>query len=103
MHCSETMKTSTSTVEILRTPSVRAPSLARAVDALLALAESPGERRAKIMVALLDKEGALDCPGCGARFQASGYRETHTPYGGTRAIICKGCRTHFVVDETHVA
>lgn len=103
MHCSDTMKTSTTVVEILRAPSVRAPSLARAVDALLELAHDPSDRRKKITVALLEKEGALDCPGCGLRFQVSGYRETRTPYGETRAIGCKGCRTHFLVDETHVA
>lgn len=103
MHCTDTMKTSTTVVEILRAPSVRAPSLARAVDALLALAENPDDRRAKITVSLLDKEGALDCPGCGARFQVSGYRETRTAYGETRTMACKSCRTHFVVDETHVA
>lgn len=103
MHCSCTMKSSTTVVEVLRAPAVRAPSLAHAVNALLTLALHPEDRRAKITVSLLAKTGALDCPACGVRFAASGYRETRTVYGTTCAMSCQCCGTHFVVDETHVA
>lgn len=107
MHCSDTMKSTTTTRtrvdEILRAPSVRAPSLAKAIDAMMALADDPGCRRAKVTVGLLEKQGALDCPACGTRFDVRGYRETRTSYGETRSMTCRGCRACFVVDETHVA
>jgi hypothetical protein len=86
-----------------RAPSVLAPELSRVADALLAFAHDPSDRRAKIALALLTKQGALDCPSCGARFHVSGYRATHTAFLARRCLDCVSCRTSFVVEEAHFA
>jgi hypothetical protein len=107
--CSETlplMKKSISLLEVehtrITTPHVHAPQLKRVVDALLALEKDPSDRRAKVTAALLDKQGALDCPACGKRLDVSGYRVTRTHYGARESIACRGCRTGFVVVETQI-
>jgi hypothetical protein len=81
---------------------VRAPQLKRVVDALLACERDPTDRRAKVTAALLDKQGAFDCPACGKRFDVSGYRQTRTHYGARETLSCRGCRTGFVVVETQI-
>ncbi len=98
------MKTLTiSAPEVLRAPSMTAPQLRRVVDALWAAAEHPGDRRAKIALALLDKQGALDCPACGAHFDVADYRGTRTAFHGRDALVCNGCRTAFVVEDRQTA
>ena len=82
---------------------VTAPQLRRVVDALWALAENPGDRRAKIAVALLEKQRALDCPHCGCAFDVAAYRGTRTAYADRDALVCHGCRTAFVVDDRQTA
>lgn len=85
-----------------RTTQVHAPQLKRVLDALLALERNPGDRRAKVMAGLLDKQGAFDCPACAKRFDLTGYRATRTSYGERESLSCKGCRTSFVVVETQI-
>lgn len=97
------MRSRAAVVETLRPPTVRAPELARVVDALLAYAQDPTNRRAKIAVALLEKQGALDCPACGAVFDVSGYRATHTAFSTKRCLSCMSCRTSYVVEESEMA
>lgn len=108
LHAASTMRSRTAVVEVpvthtVRAPSVRAPSLAQVVEALLAYVENPADRRAKIAVALLQKQGALDCPACGTEFDVEGYRGTRTAFSARRAIVCLGCRTNFVVEESELS
>jgi hypothetical protein len=84
------------------TPCVRAPQLARVVDALLAVERAPLDRRAKVTLALLEKQGALCCPGCGKRFTLEGYRATRTHFGSRETLSCRGCQTGFVVHEQQI-
>jgi hypothetical protein len=82
---------------------IHAPQLARVADALWALAENPDDRAAKIKVALLEKQGALQCPTCGARFDVRGFRGTFTPYLRRRTLTCLGCTTQYVVEQEQIA
>lgn len=97
------MRSSQAVVEILAAPSIRAPGLARVAEALFAYAQNPADRRARIAVALLEKQGALDCPACGMRFDVEGYRETRTCYAERASLACVGCRTRYVVHEAEFA
>lgn len=97
------MRSRTAVVEILRSPSVRAPELARVADALLAFAHDPADRRAKIALSLLEKQGALDCPACGVRFDVAGYRATRTAFSVKRCLGCESCRTSFVLEESEIS
>jgi len=90
--------TSTHTVE-RSTITLQAPSLATAVDTLLALHEDPLNARARITAALLAKEGLDRCPRCHDALSVEGYRETRTPGLTRRTIDCGGCQTRFVVQE----
>jgi hypothetical protein len=90
------------TLETTVAPAVRAPTLRRVVDAMMALRENPTDRKAKIQLALLEKEGASDCPACGVAFELSGYRVTKTEYTMRATLRCTGCRQSYLLDETHV-
>jgi hypothetical protein len=84
---------------VVTTPEVAAPQLRRVIDALWALAENPGDRRAKIALALLEKQGATACPCCGARFDVAAFRATRTSFVEREALVCASCTTSFVVEE----
>src|SRR5688572_2422696 len=82
---------------------VRAPKLSRLVDALFALRHDPHDRRAKITLALLEREGACDCAACGERLDLSGYRSTRTGFSERESIACRGCSAIFILAEHEVA
>jgi hypothetical protein len=90
-------------LDVTTRTTVRAPQLLCVARALLALDEDPDDRRARISLALLRKEGASDCPMCERSFEIPDVRITRTPYDERCVLSCDGCRTRFVVDEQHVA
>jgi len=89
-------------VTVHRAPSIKVPELSRVVDAMLARAEDPEDRRAKMVLALLEKEGALDCPACKCRFHVSGYRATRTSFSTRRSLSCGKCETQFIIEDEEI-
>jgi hypothetical protein len=89
-------------LERARITHVRAPQLRRVVDALMQLEDDPSDTKAKVKVALLEKQGARNCPACRRKLELHGYRITRTHYGEKHTLSCAGCRTAFVVEETQI-
>jgi hypothetical protein len=81
---------------------IRAPVLARFVDAAFAKKRSPRSIRAKIVLALIVKEEGDRCPCCAESLTLDTYRETETPYYRRRMLTCVHCRQDFIIDEEHV-
>ncbi len=81
---------------------VRAPQLLPLVELWFAVREDPSDRRSKIQLALLEKEGLSDCPRCGSHLSPAQYRRTRTSYSDRASLCCAGCATEFVVDERTV-
>jgi hypothetical protein len=83
-------------------PLVRAPELGAVVDCLFALRENPGDKRSKIQLALLEKQGAACCPGCGDDVDLSGFRRTRTSYALRDEWSCSGCGQRYLLAEENV-
>lgn len=96
------IKKSIAIVERVAPPAVKAPHLSPLVKALFAVKEDPGDRRARITLALLEKQGATSCPCCGDRLSLDGYTKTDTGFFVKETIACRSCRTGFVVAERQV-
>ena len=96
------MKKSMTTTEITRTI-VRAPQLARVVDAFFALKADPNDKKAKIALTLLQRERASDCAMCGEPLDLAGYHSTRTGYFLREVLDCTCCFARFIVNEHEVA
>ncbi len=96
------MKKSIGLTERTLLPAVRAPQLAPLVAALFAVKADPESRRARITLALLQKQGATACPCCGDALSLEGYTKTDTGFYVRETLSCRGCRTAFVVAEHEV-
>lgn len=83
-------------------PMVAHPRLGFVIDALFALRESPGDRTARMQLALLEKEGACDCPGCGDAIALDGFRRTRTSYAVRDEYRCGGCTQRYLLADEHV-
>lgn len=83
-------------------PVIAHPRLGFVVDALFALRENPAETSAKIQLALLAREGACSCPGCGDDVELEGFRRTRTEYGVRDEWRCGGCAQRFLLAEENV-
>lgn len=94
------MRTTTTTET--QTITVRAPQLLPLVELWFAVRRDPGDRRSKIQLALLEKDGLSDCPRCGLHLRPAHYRRTRTSYSDKASVCCQGCATEFVVDELTV-
>jgi len=83
-------------------PMVAHPRLGFVIDALFALRENPGDRTAKMTLALLHKEGACACPGCGDDVSLAGFRRTRTDYAVRDEYRCVGCDQRYLLADEHV-
>ena len=83
-------------------PVLAHPRLGFVVDALFALRENERDRTAKIQLALLVREGACQCPGCGDDVGLEGFRRTRTEFGVRDEWRCGGCRQRFLLAEENV-
>jgi hypothetical protein len=95
-------KKSIALVERAAPATVQAPHLSAVVKALFAVKADPLDRRARITLALLQKQGATSCPCCGVALSLVGYTKTETAFHAREAIACRSCGTSFVVGERQV-
>ncbi|MDP2340642.1 MAG: hypothetical protein Q8O67_06780 [Deltaproteobacteria bacterium] len=83
-------------------PILPAPQLGLVVDCLFALRENPGDRSAKIRLALLCRQGDAACPSCGDEVELAGFRRTRTSYAIRDEWSCSGCDQRFLLCEENV-
>jgi hypothetical protein len=83
-------------------PLLHVPELGVVVDCLFAVREDPSDRRAKIQLALLQRQGAACCPACGDDVDLAGFRRTRTAYAVRDEWSCGGCRQRFLLCEENV-
>ena len=83
-------------------PVLPAPQLGIVVDCLFALRENPADRRAKIQLSLLRRQGDCACPSCGDDVSLDGFRRTRTSYAIRDEWACAGCDQRFLLCEENV-
>jgi hypothetical protein len=83
-------------------PMVAHPRLGFVIDALFALRENPDDRTAKMTLALLRREGACVCPGCGDDVGLAGFRRTRTDDAVRDEYRCGGCDQRYLLADEHV-
>jgi len=83
-------------------PVIAHPRLGFVVDALFALRENPADKTAKMQLALLVREGACACPGCGDDVELEGFRRTRTEYGVRDEWRCGSCSQRYLLAEENV-
>ena len=95
-------KKSIAAVETRSPATVRAPHLRAVVKALFAVKSDPTDRRARITLSLLEKQGATTGPCSGGGLSLDGYARTDTGFYAREALACRSCGTAFVVGERQV-
>lgn len=83
-------------------PMVAHPRLGFVIDALFALRENPADRTARMQFAILQKEGACHCPGCGDDVALDGFRRTRTSYAVRDEYRCGGCEQRYLLADENV-
>jgi hypothetical protein len=83
-------------------PAINHPRLGFVIDALFALRECPTDKTAAMQLALLRREGATCCPGCGDDVSLAGFRRTKTDYAVRDEYRCGGCRQRYLLADENV-
>ena len=83
-------------------PLLHVPQLGCVIDAMFAVKEDPSDRRAKIQLTLLQRQGAACCPACGDDVDIEGFRRTRTTFTVRDEWSCSGCHQRFLLAEENV-
>ncbi len=83
-------------------PVVGHPRLGFVIDALFALRANAADRTAAMQLALLHREGACFCPGCGDEISLTGFRRTRTAYAVRDEYRCGGCQQRYLLADENV-
>jgi len=83
-------------------PTIAQPQLGFVIDALFALRADPADRTARMQLALLRKEGACACPGCGDDIVLAGFRRTRTTHEIRDEYRCGGCSQRYLLADENI-
>jgi hypothetical protein len=83
-------------------PLLSVPELGAVIDCLFAVREKPTDRRARIQLTLLQRQGHACCPACGDDVELAGFRRTRTDYTIRDEWACAGCHQRFLLAEENV-
>jgi hypothetical protein len=83
-------------------PMLCVPELGAVIDCMFAVRENPNDRRAKIQLTLLQRQGNACCPACGDDVDLAGFRRTRTNYAVRDEWACAGCHQRFLLAEENV-
>ncbi len=83
-------------------PAINHPRLGFVIDALFALRAAPENRTVAMQLALLRREGAACCPGCGDDVTLAGFRRTKTDYAVRDEYKCGGCSQRYLLADENV-